>query len=42
MQQQYHLRVLLTRGMGTRLYIALKIGGRGRTEREKESNTRIW
>jgi hypothetical protein len=38
MQQQYQLRVLFTRDSDTSLYIALKIGGRSKTGREKESN----
>ena len=38
MQQQYQLRVLFTRDMGTSLYTALKIGGRSEIGREKESN----
>jgi hypothetical protein len=42
MQQQYQLRVLITRSTDTSLYIALKIRGMSKTGREKESNTRIW
>jgi hypothetical protein len=42
MQQYYQLRVLFTCDTDTNLYIALKIGGRSKTWREKESNTRIW
>ena len=42
MQQQYQLRVLFTRDTDTDLYIALKIGGRSKTGREKESNARTW
>jgi hypothetical protein len=38
MQQQYQLRVLFTRDTDTSLYIALKIGERSETRREKESN----
>jgi hypothetical protein len=38
MQQHYQLRVLVTRDTDTSLYIALKIGGRSETGREKESN----
>jgi hypothetical protein len=36
MQQQYHLRVLLTRSTDINPYIALKMRGRSRTERERE------
>jgi hypothetical protein len=42
MQQQYQLRVLFTHDTDTSLYTALKIGGRSRTGREKESNAQIW
>jgi hypothetical protein len=38
MQQQFQLRILLTRDTDTSLYIALKMGGRSRAGREKESN----
>jgi hypothetical protein len=37
MQQHYQLRVLVTHDTDTSLYIALKIGGRSETGREKES-----
>jgi hypothetical protein len=39
MQQQYHLRVLLTRDTDTNLYITLKIGGRSEKERERKKVT---
>jgi hypothetical protein len=39
MQQQYHLRVLLTRDIDINLYLTLKIGGRSEKERERKKET---
>jgi hypothetical protein len=39
MQQQYHLRVLLTCGTYTNLYITFKIGGMSEKERERKKVT---
>jgi hypothetical protein len=42
MQQKYQLRVLFTCDTDFGLYIVLKIEGRSRTGREKESNALFW